>query len=187
MNFTNLNGHTVVAVPQGSWRGRRSFSRFDLRFNDPDASRPGVISAGPTTTAATWRSVQTVLYIGLGDGGSGNDPDDQAQNMSKLLGKMLRIDVNVPDSHPTDTNSVRQPFHQHRLPDRREIWNLGLRNPWRYSFDDVASAGPVPWSSATWVRAVRGDRLRAADAEAATTVGRREVLDTPEPASAPSR
>ena len=40
------------------------------------------------------------LYIGLGDGGSGNDPGHRAQNPSTLLGKMLRIDVNVPDDHP---------------------------------------------------------------------------------------
>ena len=56
------------------------------------------------------------LYVGTGDGGSGGDPENRAQNMQSLLGKMLRLDVSRPGSAP-------------------EIVGLGLRNPWRYSFD----------------------------------------------------
>ena len=82
------------------------------------------------------------LYIGLGDGGGGNDQFDQAQNMSTLLGKMLRINVNVPDNHPIGyRGAVDNPFISPRRRSRREIWSLGLRNPWRYSFDDVALGG----------------------------------------------
>ena len=56
------------------------------------------------------------LWVGLGDGGSGGDPENRAQNPDTLLGKMLRLDVRVASPRP-------------------EIVALGLRNPWRYSFD----------------------------------------------------
>ena len=91
------------------------------------------------------------LYIGLGDGGSGDDPDHRAQNPSELLGKMLRIDVNVPDTHatgyqvPADNPFVSGP----PVAARPEIWAFGLRNPWRYSFDDPARGGTGASSSAT--------------------------------------
>ena len=75
------------------------------------------------------------LYIGMGDGGSGGDPGNRAQNLNSLLGKMLRIDVNgtsgglgyrIPASNPWVGK-----------PGRDEIWSRGLRNPWRFSFDRV--------------------------------------------------
>lgn len=71
------------------------------------------------------------LYIGLGDGGSGGDPGNRAQNPKELLGKMLRIDVDhgspyaIPESNPFYNNTAT----------KGEIWALGLRNPWRFSFD----------------------------------------------------
>lgn len=70
------------------------------------------------------------LYIGMGDGGSGGDPQNNAQNVDSLLGKMLRLDVNsgTPYGIPADNPLVGQPG-------RDEIWQLGLRNPWRFSFD----------------------------------------------------
>jgi glucose/arabinose dehydrogenase len=80
------------------------------------------------------------LYVGLGDGGSGNDPQDRAQTPDTLLGKMLRLDVAVPDDHPRGYEVLADnPFvgHEELLP---EIRALGLRNPWRYSFDDVGEA-----------------------------------------------
>jgi glucose/arabinose dehydrogenase len=74
------------------------------------------------------------LYIGTGDGGGGGDPNDNAQNRSRLLGKILRIDVDrscgtrrycIPPSNPYfGAQSWRQ-----------EIWAYGLRNPWKFSFD----------------------------------------------------
>ncbi len=69
------------------------------------------------------------LYVGMGDGGSGNDPGNRAQNPDELLGKVLRIDINVapytsPPSNPLVSTRGRS-----------EIFALGLRNPWRFSFD----------------------------------------------------
>lgn len=72
------------------------------------------------------------LYIGMGDGGSAGDPSENAQNPESLLGKMLRIEVEsgrpgygIPQNNPFAGRSGYRP----------EIWALGLRNPWRFSFD----------------------------------------------------
>lgn len=74
------------------------------------------------------------LYVGLGDGGAGGDPDCRSQNRNDLLGKMLRLDV---DSHaasaPYYASPPDNPFAGTAGAD--EIWALGLRNPWRFSFD----------------------------------------------------
>lgn len=71
------------------------------------------------------------LYIGFGDGGSGGDPGNRSQNLSVLLGKMLRIDVDSgnPYAIPEDNPFVDNPDALD------EIWAYGLRNPWRFSFD----------------------------------------------------
>ena len=73
------------------------------------------------------------LYIGLGDGGGGGDPQGNGQNLTTLLGKMLRIDprpdIGSPYTVPADNPFVNQGDA------RPEIWAYGLRNPWRYSFD----------------------------------------------------
>jgi glucose/arabinose dehydrogenase len=92
------------------------------------------------------------LYIGTGDGGSGNDPGNRAQNRSMLLGKMLRIDPNVPDGSPVEyLIPAGNPF-QGAGTDRcsggsttpgttcQEIWSIGMRNPWRWSFDRMTGA-----------------------------------------------
>src|SRR5215510_5664143 len=72
------------------------------------------------------------LYVGVGDGGSANDPPNNAQNIDVLLGKILRLDINVagaPYGSPVDN-----PFAG-ATPGRDEIFAYGLRNPWRFSFD----------------------------------------------------
>lgn len=71
-----------------------------------------------------------MLYVGTGDGGSGGDPMDNAQNKGALLGKILRLDVSgqgaaIPADNPFRTEPGA----------RGEIWALGIRNPWRFSFD----------------------------------------------------
>lgn len=75
-----------------------------------------------------------LLYFGTGDGGDANDPDNNAQNGNSLLGKMIRLNVDNFDSAPYYTIPADNPF----LSDpavRDEIWALGVRNPWRWSFD----------------------------------------------------
>lgn len=86
--------------------------------------KAGMIAFGPN---------DSLLYIGFGDGGSGNDPGNRAQSDTTRLGKMLRLDVRnlpytIPPTNPwaADTNIVR-----------REFWAKGLRNPWRWSFDPL--------------------------------------------------
>ena len=72
------------------------------------------------------------LYIGMGDGGSAGDPDNRGQNPAELLGKLLRVDVEAgvsPYAIPA-TNPFTQTAGY-----RGEIWALGLRNPWRFTFD----------------------------------------------------
>ena len=147
VNFTNPAGHTVVA------RFRRSAnplvadtaSRFDLRWGGgAGVHRAAVLR---TTTAATWHSGRTgTSTSGMGDGGSGNDPDHRAQNLQELLGKMLRIDVNVPDTRPDRlSHPGRQPVRRRR---RRgpEIWSIGLRNPVAVSASTTRrAAAPARW------------------------------------------
>ena len=75
------------------------------------------------------------LYIGMGDGGAGNDPGNRAQNDDDLLGKMLRIDIDHPASGTVLYSSPStNPFFG-SIPGRDEIFATGLRNPWRFSFD----------------------------------------------------
>lgn len=87
------------------------------------------------------------LYVGIGDGGGAGDPGDNGQDSTTLLGKILRIDVDringtlVPTSNP----------YVGRTGWRGEIWDLGLRNPWRFSFDRetgdlyIADVGQGTW------------------------------------------
>jgi glucose/arabinose dehydrogenase len=143
VTLTNLGGDIVVA------RFVRSASnlfvadpstRFDLRWGGPNGIRAishpfsnhngGHIEFGP----------DGYLYIGLGDGGAAGDPFNNAQDPQTLLGKILRIDVNVPDSDeegyvvPPDN-----PFASGgALP---EIWAFGLRNPWKFTVDRSGSGG----------------------------------------------
>lgn len=98
------------------------------------------------------------LYIGLGDGGSGGDPENRAQNRNELLGKILRVDVDHGDPYaiPAD-NPLKD------AKGRPEIYATGLRNPWRFSFDPrsgdlwVGDVGQNEWEEIDVVR--RGDNL----------------------------
>ena len=95
------------------------------------------------------------LYIGLGDGGSGGDPGNFAQSPTELLGKMLRIDIDHGDPYgiPSDNPFAAQGG-------RPEIYAMGLRNPWRFSFDSktgdlwAADVGQKKWEEVDLI--VRG-------------------------------
>ena len=138
VNFTNRDGHTVIA-------------RFERRADDP------LVAAADSRKDLVWGDGRAFieqpfanhngghlafgpdgyLYVGLGDGGSANDPRNLAQTLTTPLGKMLRLDVAVATDHargyvvPPDNPFVGR---TDVLP---EIWALGYRNPWRYGFDDV--------------------------------------------------
>ena len=75
-----------------------------------------------------------MLYIGTGDGGGVGDPDENGQNPNTLLGKLLRIDVDGGDPYAIPPDN---PFVGTAVA-RGEVWAMGLRNPWRWSFDRVA-------------------------------------------------
>jgi glucose/arabinose dehydrogenase len=125
VNYTREpDGATVIAEyraePRDPDRARR-IERVLLTVGQPFSNHNGgMLAFGPDGH----------LYIGLGDGGSGGDPQNHAQNLNSLLGKILRIDVDGerPYAIPPDN-----PFADGG--GRREIYALGLRNPWRFSFD----------------------------------------------------
>lgn len=78
------------------------------------------------------------LYIAAGDGGSGGDPDNNAQNITNLLGKIIRIDVNSPQAPLNYGIPADNPFvDSTNVNIRKEIYAWGLRNTWRFSFDSV--------------------------------------------------
>ena len=80
-----------------------------------------------------------LLYFGTGDGGSGGDPPNNAQNKDVLLGKLLRIDPRAAGGRPYSV-PASNPFVG--KPGRDEIYSYGLRNPFRFSFDTVTAAQP---------------------------------------------
>ena len=75
------------------------------------------------------------LYIAVGDGGKANDPYNNGQNLSTLLGSILRIDVSRVDSENGYKVPPDNPFVNIDGNAKTEIWAYGLRNPWRFSFD----------------------------------------------------
>lgn len=125
-NYTDSAGDTVVSrfrVSSDSNRADPGSEQVLLTVEQPYSNHNGgQLVFGP----------DGYLYIGMGDGGSAGDPQNNAQDPLELLGKMLRIDVEsgeqpygIPDSNPFAFDDGHQP----------EIWALGLRNPWRFSFD----------------------------------------------------
>jgi glucose/arabinose dehydrogenase len=125
VNYTDTNGDTHVT--EFAMKGERADSatrRDVLVVDQPYANHNGGnLVFGP----------DGYLYIGLGDGGSGGDPEGNGQSLSTLLGKMLRIDPRPSGGRPYAI-PADNPFVD-RAEARPEIWAYGLRNPWRYSFD----------------------------------------------------
>jgi len=132
VDYTDRDGNTVVGELQRSagdpLRADPATERVLLRIEQPYANHNGgMVAFGP----------DGYLYVGMGDGGSGGDPENRAQDPTKLLGKILRIDVDrtgdgapyaIPSDNPYADGAGGRP----------EIWALGVRNPWRFSFDRAA-------------------------------------------------
>ena len=125
VDYTDPDGNTrVVAYEAPNGRVDPGSRREVLRVDQPFANHNGgLLLFGPDEK----------LYIGLGDGGSGGDPQRNGLDLSTLLGKILRIDPR-PDGDRPYTVPADNPFVG-KGDDRGEIYAYGLRNPWRFSFD----------------------------------------------------
>jgi glucose/arabinose dehydrogenase len=126
VNYTGMGDSTHISrfnVSSGSPDIADSLSEFKLMtiFQPFTNHNGGNLIFGP----------DGYLYIGLGDGGSAGDPGNRAQNPMSYLGKMLRIDVSLGNPYAIP---VTNPFYNSST-SLEEIWALGLRNPWRFSFD----------------------------------------------------
>ena len=129
VNYTNPNGNTQIS--------RFRVDPLNPNLADPTSELPlitivqpyanhngGCIAFGP----------DGYLYIGMGDGGSGGDPQNYAQNTSSLLGKLLRIDIDNPSGSLNYSIPEDNPYFGSAT-QAQEIWAYGLRNPWKFSFD----------------------------------------------------
>ncbi len=169
------NGYFYVNYTDNG--GDTNISRFEVDANNPNLADPnseviimeidqpygnhnaGDLNFGPN---------DGYLYIGMGDGGSGGDPQNRSQNTCCALGKMLRIDVDLDPGNLPSTGSeqagcicgfsgtanYKVPADNPFLVDSdtlNEIWSVGLRNPWRFSFDSsngnmwIADVGQGSW------------------------------------------
>jgi glucose/arabinose dehydrogenase len=141
VDYTDLKGDTRVEryhVSRDRNRADAASAHLLLHIDQPYPNHNGgLVLFGP----------DGMLYIGMGDGGSGGDPHGNGQNPAALLGKLLRIDVDhgEPYTVPRDNPFV------HRAGFRPEIYALGLRNPWRFCFDPpsgqliIADVGQDLW------------------------------------------
>lgn len=127
VNYTNLAGNTVVA-------------RYSVSASNPNiASGSGTILMTITQPFSNHNGgclrfgPDGYLYIGMGDGGSGGDPGNRAQNKLENLGKMLRIDVDNPSGGLNYGIPPTNPYVG--IAGNDEIWAIGLRNPWKFSFN----------------------------------------------------
>ncbi len=133
VDYTDTAGNTVIreyrALAAAPDRADGTSGRTILRIKQPYQNHNGgMIAFGP----------DGYLYIGMGDGGSGGDPGNRAQSTSVLLGKVLRIDVDGTTSTKAYRVPTTNPYVGKAGLD--EIWQRGLRNPWRFSFDRATGA-----------------------------------------------
>ena len=139
----NNNGYFYVNYTITSPSMMTRISRFKVSSTNPDSAdknsefilitqdQPFTNHKGGQTTFGP----DGYLYLGLGDGGSGGDPNNNAQNKSVLLGKILRIDINSTKGNLNYGIPPTNPFIGNSQGWREEIYAYGLRNPWRFSFD----------------------------------------------------
>lgn len=182
INYVDKQHHTCIA--RFTLKGGKVDANAEeivLRFKqDFQNHNGGWVDFGP----------DGMLYIGNGDGGSGNDPNKRAQDLNSLLGKILRIDVSgktgytVPKDNPFVGKKDAKP----------EIWAYGVRNPWRCSFDSqtgdlwIGDVGQNNWEEISYTRhkdgfgANFGWRLREGDiATPANGVGGDKPKDNVDP------
>jgi glucose/arabinose dehydrogenase len=155
LDYTDTEGDTHVeawtlAAPTAPAAKARELLRIEQPYDNHNG---GHLAFGP----------DGLLYIGTGDGGSGGDPEDRAQKADELLGKLLRLDVDGGDDErgfaiPTGNVDDGAP----------EAWAVGLRNPWRFSFD--AKTGDL------WIGDVGQDSFEEVDA---ITRARLDESETP--------
>ncbi len=153
--YTNRNGDIVVA-------------RYQVSPADPDRADPtsaAILLTIPHPNFANHNGGQLqfgpdgFLYLGTGDGGFAGDQSNHGQDLTQLLGKILRIDVDhglpyaIPPSNPYSGRSNA----------RNEIWASGLRNPWRFSFDRA--------NGDLWIGDVGQDAFEEVDLQPATSIG----------------
>ncbi|MFN8151173.1 MAG: PQQ-dependent sugar dehydrogenase [Solirubrobacterales bacterium] len=128
----------VFYVQAGNGALRVSELRASGDSADPSTLRPVITIPHPTAPNHNGGQIQFgpdgYLYIGTGDGGFGNDPSNNSQNLSVLLGKLLRIDPrgSAPGQYTVPADN---PFAAPSGGGRSEVWSYGLRNPYRFSFD----------------------------------------------------
>lgn len=125
VDYTDANGNTVIA--------RYTKSATDDNAADPNSALVMLNVAQPFSNhngGCLRFGPDGYLYIAMGDGGSGGDPGNRAQNKNELLGKILRLNVNAAAPYIPETN----PYVGIEGAD--EVWAIGLRNPWKFSFHD---------------------------------------------------
>jgi glucose/arabinose dehydrogenase len=151
VNYTDLNGDTRVERYQVSGNPNAA---------DPASAKLIITVAQPFTNHNGGQlafGADGKLYIGMGDGGSGGDPENHGQDRATLLGDLLRIDVDAGDPYAIPPDNP----HAASTQLRPEIWASGLRNPWRFSFDFtenmlyIADVGQGSWEEVNVVPATQ--------------------------------
>jgi glucose/arabinose dehydrogenase len=149
-----VNGYFFVCYTNSA--GDLVVSRYTKNSTNPDLANSATEKIIITIPHPTYQNhnggniafgPDGYLYIGTGDGGGSGDPNNNSQNKNSLLGKILRIDIDTTNAYavPSDNPFVGQANV------RTEIWALGLRNPWRFSFDRqtgdlfIADVGQGAW------------------------------------------
>jgi len=156
VDYTNRDGATVVARYQST----------DAEHADRDSEKILLIVPQPYANHNGGQlafSPDGYLYVGMGDGGSGGDPQENGQNDETLLGKLLRLDVDV-ESSPYYAVPSSNPGADSGAP-LGLIWAKGLRNPWRFSFD--RGSGDL------YIADVGQDRIEEVDVQPAASAGGR--------------
>jgi len=147
VNYTNKSGDSVIA--------RFTMTSINPPLADPQSEKIILVIQQPYSNHNGGQLAfgpDGYLWIGLGDGGSGGDPQNFSQSKQSMLGKMLRLDVDGGDPYAIPADN---PFRG--SDGLSEIWGMGLRNPWRFSFDKdtgglfIADVGQGLWEEVNFI------------------------------------